>query len=108
MAFLRFISRSASARLYPTTNIRSFATNPSKWNTSQPGSDTETPRKIPFSAFKRPLAKVFLGSFLTYQIIYVIWLQLECEESKAMMQREFSRLEKEARDLVAANDAKKS
>lgn len=63
-------------------------------------------------------------SFLTYQVIYLIWMQLETEEIKHEMQSRFwspsgfgylliyivsgeaTRLEKHARELAAVRDSR--
>ncbi|KMU91956.1 hypothetical protein CIHG_09802 [Coccidioides immitis H538.4] len=109
MAFLRSFARSASVRFHHPVSCRSFATTPSRWNASQPASSGSEARKpVSLASFKRALAKVFLASFLTYQVLYLIWLQLETQEFEAEMQRELTTLEKRARGLIASKDSSSS
>lgn len=35
-----------------------------------------------YRSFGRPIAKVFLGAVVTYQIVYWVWVKLETDEIK--------------------------
>jgi len=49
---------------------------------STPGS-LSTPSQVGFyRSFGRPIAKVFLGAVCTYQVVYILWTQLEIDEVK--------------------------
>ncbi|PLN75357.1 hypothetical protein BDW42DRAFT_180826 [Aspergillus taichungensis] len=85
---------------------RSLSTSPIRLNHAQPTPDSN-PSSFKQTAsryrlFASPFAKVFLGGIFTYQVIYWTWLKLEMDESKWEKRQEATALEKEARELTAA------
>ena len=43
-----------------------------------------------YKSFGRPIAKVFLGAIVTYQITYLFWTKLETDEIKQQKQSMFA------------------
>ncbi|KAJ5675833.1 hypothetical protein N7462_008730 [Penicillium macrosclerotiorum] len=99
----RFLGRPAhlSGHLTAAVSRRSWASTPARFNAAQnPSAYREGMSRYNF--FARPFGKVFLGAVLTYQIIYWTWLKLEMDESKLEKNEEITSLEKQARELAAA------
>ncbi|PKS10723.1 hypothetical protein jhhlp_002480 [Lomentospora prolificans] len=52
-----------------------------------------------YKTFGRPIAKVVLLSILTYQIIYLVWIKLEADETKTLRNAEIKELETKVKEL---------
>ncbi|KAJ2896733.1 hypothetical protein MKZ38_005261 [Zalerion maritima] len=59
-----------------------------------------------WKTFFRPLAKVLLVAFLTYQVSYLAWSKLEFMDTKEEIEAEMEKLEARARGLAEAKREK--
>ncbi|SPO00721.1 uncharacterized protein DNG_03469 [Cephalotrichum gorgonifer] len=52
-----------------------------------------------YKSFGRPITKVLLIAMLTYQLIYLGWVKLEVDETKAIRNAEIRELEDKVKEL---------
>ncbi|PUU78050.1 hypothetical protein B9Z19DRAFT_1084901 [Tuber borchii] len=62
---------------------------------------TTSPHVMFYKDFGRPIAKVFLMAFFTYQVTYWAWVKMEKEDAKVEKEKEVSALEEEVVRLRA-------
>ncbi|KAF2222104.1 hypothetical protein BDZ85DRAFT_137209 [Elsinoe ampelina] len=68
----------------------------------------DNPHRNFWNSFGRPIAKVFLGAMVTYQLVYFTWLKLEAVEEKFDKDAEVKRLEAQLHGLTKDKDASKA
>ncbi|KAG8623783.1 hypothetical protein KVT40_008759 [Elsinoe batatas] len=68
----------------------------------------DNPHRNFWRSFGRPIAKVFLGAMVTYQLVYFTWLKLEAVEEKFDKDAEVKRLEAQLHGLTKDKDEPKN
>ncbi|KAL2109309.1 hypothetical protein VUR80DRAFT_2591 [Thermomyces stellatus] len=62
-------------------------------------SSSSSPTSSFYKTFSRPIAKTLLIAMLTYQIVYLLWVKLEVDETKRLRNAEIGELESKVKEL---------
>lgn len=103
----RRLLASPSGRLFTSPLRRTLSTQPpasTQPPPSKPSTSAASARR--FSALARPWLRVFLGAFLTYQLLYLGWEKMRHDEIKAARAAELRALEAEVRAAAAEKQAR--
>jgi hypothetical protein len=98
-----FLSHRYPSSTYSLTRSDPFSTTFTRRASTDvrppPSSSSENPHRAYYQTHGRAFLKCFALAFLTYQLVYWVWLFIESEDTKDRKQREIKGLEMEVKML---------